>query len=272
MAFAKLKLFLTIIILLAVPLAALADTIRLKDGSIIKGRITGFQDGVFTVAVGEGSRRREMNFNANDIESIEFESPLAAATPPTPVNMPEQRAEISQPPVRTETRNPPRVITTDNTSTARIEPAVNKPEPTAQVSTPPVASNNEPNISERKPLELEVKVLADNTSNGWTNSGWVVKKGQRIRITGTGEVSLGNDLRVSAAGTAETEVPDKLLPSVPTGALLAVIGDDNNDFIYIGNSREFIASRDGALFLGVNDGNLDDNSGAFSVKIEIFVD
>ena len=32
---------------------------------------------------------------------------------------------------------------------------------------------------------------------------------------------------------------------------------------------EFIAERDGALFLGVNEGNLNDNSGAFEVKVEI---
>ena len=59
------------------------------------------------------------------------------------------------------------------------------------------------------------------------------------------------------------------MPAVPTGALIAVIGDDNNDFIYIGAEREFTAQRDGALFLGVNEGDLSDNSGSFTVKIEI---
>ena len=48
-----------------------------------------------------------------------------------------------------------------------------------------------------------------------------------------------------------------------------MIGDDNNDFIYIGTDREFVATRDGTLFLGINEGNLDDNSGSFKVKIEI---
>lgn len=57
--------------------------------------------------------------------------------------------------------------------------------------------------------------------------------------------------------------------AVATGALIAVIGDDNNEFIYIGASREFTAQRDGALFLGLNEGNLDDNTGAFDVKVEI---
>jgi hypothetical protein len=51
--------------------------------------------------------------------------------------------------------------------------------------------------------------------------------------------------------------------------LIAVIGDDNDEFLWIGNEREFVASRDGALFLGVNEGNLNDNSGNFDVRIEI---
>ena len=62
---------------------------------------------------------------------------------------------------------------------------------------------------------------------------------------------------------------DKLMANNATGALIAVIGDDNNDFIFVGTGREFVAARDGALFLGINEGNLDDNSGAFEVAVEI---
>ena len=53
-----------------------------------------------------------------------------------------------------------------------------------------------------------------------------------------------------------------------TGGLIAVIGDDNDDFIFVGRSRDFVAQRDGVLFLGVNEGNLSDNSGLFEVTIE----
>ena len=56
--------------------------------------------------------------------------------------------------------------------------------------------------------------------------------------------------------------------SSPTGGLIAVIGDDNDDFIFIGARREFVAQRDGVLFLGVNEGNLNDNTGAYDVIIE----
>jgi len=41
---------------LVLAVSAFADTIRLKDGSIIKGKITGFTGGRFTVVIGEGSR------------------------------------------------------------------------------------------------------------------------------------------------------------------------------------------------------------------------
>ena len=50
-----------------------ADTIRLKDGSIIKGTIVSFADGRFTVSIGEGARRRELTLAADEIASIEFE-------------------------------------------------------------------------------------------------------------------------------------------------------------------------------------------------------
>jgi hypothetical protein len=61
---------------------------------------------------------------------------------------------------------------------------------------------------------------------------------------------------------------EKLMRDMPTGGLIAVVGDDNDDFIFIGASREFSAPRDGPLFLGVNEGNLSDNSGNYDVLIE----
>ena len=39
----------------------LADTIRLKDGSIIRGQVIGFRDQQFTVLIGAGSKGRPTN-------------------------------------------------------------------------------------------------------------------------------------------------------------------------------------------------------------------
>ena len=238
----------SLLLVLTVSLLAFADTIRLKDGSILKGKITGFASGKFTIAIGEGARSRHLTFNASEIESILFDSPNSTPQTAEVIN----RNASYKPPV-----DPPRVVVSDNSRVITTTPSKPKPES---------------KISSAKPIEVNVKVLADNTSNGWTNSGWVVKKGQVIRITGDGKISLGNGQSATSSGLSSLNDTNKLLKNVPTGALIAVIGDDNNEFIYIGAEREFTATRDGSLFLGINEGNLDDNSGAFDVKIEIAPD
>jgi hypothetical protein len=213
-----------------------ADTIRLKDGSIIKGKIVSFGGGRFVVAVGS----RQLNFSANEVESITFD---ADSTPSSNV--------------RTSNDNNSTVITVGQNSTTANPPAS------------PVTASQNTSEKSAKPIEIGVKVLADNTANGWTNSGWVVRKGQRIRISGAGRVSLGSGRFATPGGVASLPDTGKLMAQESTGGLIAVIGDNNNEFIFVGETKEFVAQRDGALFLGVNEGNLDDNSGMFDVKIEI---
>jgi hypothetical protein len=273
-------MFLSAASVLLLSISIFADTIRLKDGSIIKGTIVSFTDGRFTVAVGDGARRRELSLLADEIASIEFE-PREAVTSAR-VNQPSSQPKI----VPVSTKQPSKPAVDDSSTSSR---QVTSPQTTSRSDTSlsqdneedkPAANTNStrtaasqpvnvPASSKTAPLTLNVRVLADNTANGWTNSGYVVKKGQRIRITGDGTVSLGKGQTSTPGGLAELEDSGKLLKMVPTGALIAVIGDDNNDFIYIGSAREFTAGRDGALYLGVNEGNLNDNSGAYNVKVEI---
>ena len=238
-----------ILLIVAMSTLLFADTIRLKDGSIIKGKIVSFDNGKFVVTIGEGSRKRQLIFASSEIASIAFDATAGAPQNPTVTN---RTASYETP-----ATSSPRVVTTDNYGRG------------SQPSTNTVRSGSGSNI---KPIEWQVKVLANNTSNGWTNSGWVVKKGQRIRITGEGKVSLGSGKSSTPSGEPSLNDDQKLLKNVATGALIAVIGDDNNDFIYVGSSREFTATRDGALFLGINEGNLNDNSGSYNVKIEILPD
>jgi hypothetical protein len=114
---------------------------------------------------------------------------------------------------------------------------------------------------------IKVRVRADNMNNGWTNSGLVVRSGQQIRISASGRVSIGEGRFSEPVGLPRVADSDKLMRNWPTGGLIAVIGDDNDDFMFIGAEREFIAQRDGVLFLGVNDGNLTDNAGSYDVVI-----
>lgn len=227
----------------SVTILTFADTIRLKDGSIIKGRIVSFGAGKFTIQIGSGARVRQMNFTADEVESILFDSSSAAANNTVAATAP--------------TRTVSAPINTPNAPATRTAPTVSVTQP---VNVPAVKP---------EPVKLSVKVLADNTSNGWTNSGFVVQKGQKIRVFGDGRISLGGGRMSPPSGIPALTDAGKLMANEATGALIAVVGDDNNDFIFIGDAREFTATRDGALFLGVNESNLNDNSGSYNVRIEI---
>lgn len=245
------RLIAVLAITLSLSLLALADTIRLKDGSVVKGRVTGFKDGQFVIVIGEGTRQRQMSFYADEIETIEFDSNNS-----TPANVSQPRPNPTPIASNTNPNNSNPNAKVSNSNTEQNKPA--ETIPVSNTKTTPATG-----------IQINVKVLADNTSNGWTNSGWVVKKGQRIRISGTGRISLGNGRYSTPSGVASLPDNEKLVKDKPTGGIIAVIGDDNNDFIFIGGSTEFVAKRDGALFLGVNEGYLDDNSGSFDVIIEI---
>ncbi len=239
---------------------AFADTIRLKDGSIIKGKIVSFDGGKFVVLIDDGTRRRTLNFSADEVESIVFDSSsLPASNTNSTIS-----TEPSPPTVQTDGNSTIITVGQNNRNTNNNPPS-NNPRPT----TPTINQPAERTVITAQPITIKISVMADNTSNGWTNSGWVVRKGQKIRIKGSGRVSLGNGRMSNPGGISSLPDTDKLMQNKPTGGLIAVIGADNNDFIFIGNSHEFTATRDGDLFLGVNEGNLNDNSGSFEVTIEI---
>lgn len=231
---------------------ALADTIRLKDGTVVRGQIVGFKDQQFTVLLGSndrGARRSRMMIYTEDIESIEFDSSEGVAVnnqagEPGPSTANTPALNNSEPPARQQTSPPQQAPPAQNTA--------NRPAPAA---TAPV-------------FQVNVRVRADSTTNGWTNSGLVVRKGQRLRISSSGRVSLGQGRFSTPAGIATLSDRGKLMQNEPTGALIAVVGDDNDDFILVGGRREFVAQRDGVLFLGVNEGELGDNTGNFDVTIE----
>ena len=232
----------TLLLSLVSPL--LADTIKLKDGSVIRGQVIGFKDQQFTILIGANSkgRRGQTTVYVEDVESIEFDSTSAA-----PINQTDDSsASISQPSRPTSQNNQP----DNSSSTTRIGDAP-----------PPLSAT--PTF-----FTIKVSVRADNANNGWTNSGLVVRKGQRLRITASGRVSLGRGRFSTPVGLATISDNEKLMRNEPTGALIAVIGDDNDDFILIGPKRDFVAQRDGVLFLGVNEGDLSDNTGSYDIVIE----
>jgi len=230
---------LVLVLALGLTVPALADTVHLKDGSVIHGQVVGFKDQQFTILVGGGSRGRRSTITVymEDVESIEFDSSSVTAG------------------------------MNDGTNTGPVTPPRSQPTNTQPSYVPPPATST-PVSANAQFFQVNAKVRADNASNGWTNTGLVVRRGQRLRINASGRVSLGAGRFSAPDGLPNIPDREKLMRNQPTGGLIAVIGDDNDDFIFIGRNRDFVAQRDGVLFLGVNEGNLSDNSGAFDVVIE----
>ena len=127
-------------------------------------------------------------FGLEDVESIVFDSGLNTQ------NIPDK----SSPQVRTEGNST--IITVGQT----------KPEITEPDKDPVLILENKRSAA-AQPIVLRTPVLADNTANGWTNTGCVVKKGQKIKITGTGRVSLGNGRYTRPEGIATLPDSGKLL-------------------------------------------------------------
>ena len=248
----SLRIFYSFALVLALFVPAIADTIRLKDGNVIRGQVIGFKDQQFTVLVGSGAqgRRSRTLIYVEDVESIEFDSATTAAA-----------AALANDDAAT-----------SNTTTAPVyqPPRSNPPPDTNRI--PARTSTTQPTTASGASaptfFTIKVAVRADNANNGWTNSGLVVRKGQRLRISSTGRVSLGGGRFSTPSGMPGSPDNDKLMRNEATGALIAVIGDDNDDFLLIGTRRDFVAQRDGVLFLGVNEGNLNDNTGTYDVVIE----
>ncbi len=123
--------------------------------------------------------------------------------------------------------------------------------------------------SQTEQFQISATVFTDGRTNGWTNSGLVVRRGQQLQISATGRILLRNSQYSGPEGVAGLTNVKRLIANEPAGALIAVIGDDNDDFIFIGRSRAFRVERDGVLFLGVNEHDLRKNSGTFDVIIKV---
>jgi hypothetical protein len=161
------------------------------------------------------------------------------------------------------------------TGTADIQPVNSQPRQPSEPERDTLPAESESAESGRSLRSLggPVKTVTVDVpgKKDWTSTGVIVNRGDRVRITATGSVTLDPVSGNASGPEGRSDAPDgrKLLPDHATGALIAVISSDNDDFIFIGRAAEFTATRNGLLFLSVNEGNLTDNLGSFRAVVEI---
>src|SRR5947208_4212422 len=99
----------------AVSVPVLADTIRLKDGSVIRGQIVSFKNEQFTILVGSGARGRKSRITVymEDVDSIDFDAsgntsgPAEDNSSSQPAYQPPYQQPTNQPPYQQPTNQPP---------------------------------------------------------------------------------------------------------------------------------------------------------------------
>lgn len=240
---ALLSLFVCLAVLSLVGAAALADTVKLRDGTVLKGKVVSYGQGKFTIVVYIGGRPSQHIIPVEEIESVEFDgadtTAGVAATGRTGANPP--TGDVTTVPAD------------------RVVGDIREP-----VSAPPASGDNDTGVI----ATIAEKTVSVAAGADWTSTEIRVQRGQRIVITAVGDVDLGDSKRTGPEGLDIAD-KDKLIQDRPTGALIAVIGDDNNEFTFVGQSTEFTAKHNGILFLSINEGNLRDNNGAFVARVKV---
>jgi PA-IL-like protein len=100
----------------------------------------------------------------------------------------------------------------------------------------------------------------------WIDSGVDVRRGERLQVKASGTIVAGR-ARITPGGLRSTD-PTAPLPRAAEGVLIGAIGNEpDSPIIEIGIGREFVADRDGRLYLTANRGTYTDARGAYNVEV-----
>jgi hypothetical protein len=100
----------------------------------------------------------------------------------------------------------------------------------------------------------------------WNDGGITVKKGDRVAFNTSGQISYGQGLTAGPDGNGELRKATYPVAVMPVGGLIGRVGT-GAPFPIGSNSAPIVMPNDGRLMLGVNDDEIGDNSGAFTVTV-----
>lgn len=110
-------------------------------------------------------------------------------------------------------------------------------------------------------------IVVDGTAP-WTDTGIDVTAGDVIEVIAGGEVFHNESSSIGPEGFPNRPELLTPLPSANHAGLLGQVGTSGASF-YVGRDTTFTAERDGRLFLGINDGGLENNRGNFTARVTV---
>ena len=116
-------------------------------------------------------------------------------------------------------------------------------------------------------LRYESRSVEVQLGPNWVDSGIDLRSGERVQVNASGIILAGRS-RITPDGLRASD-PRSPLPSAAEGMLIGAIGNDpDSPILELGTSREFVADRNGRLFLTANRGTYADARGSFNVQIK----
>jgi hypothetical protein len=102
--------------------------------------------------------------------------------------------------------------------------------------------------------------------SNWIDTGIDLRRNEKVQVSATGTILAGRN-RITPDGLRSND-PNSPLPRAAEGMLIGAVGDERDAPIFeLGSAKEFVADRDGRLYLTANRGNYSDAHGNFSVQI-----
>jgi hypothetical protein len=117
------------------------------------------------------------------------------------------------------------------------------------------------------------RVVSVPATSQWMDTGLVVRQGDKVSLTASGEITLSadpNDKARPGGSVTQRRSPNAPLPNVSAGTLIGRVATRarNGGAVFaIGDQTTVDMPATGRLYLGVNDDHTADNSGQFEVRI-----
>ena len=120
-------------------------------------------------------------------------------------------------------------------------------------------------------LRFESRTVQVALEPNWIDTGVDVRRNERVQIRASGTIVAGRS-RITPDGLRSSD-PAAPLPRSAEGLLIGAVGNDpDSPIVELDSSREFVADRDGRLYLTANRSSYSDARGSFIVQIRREVD
>lgn len=117
------------------------------------------------------------------------------------------------------------------------------------------------------PASLKAQVTVP-ANKAWTKTTITVKNGDKVTVTASGTITLDVNVTTGPDGLKVSATDHCAIRGANRGAIIGRVGKKGVPFA-IGANGTLSVAGDGILYLGINDDNVKNNSGSYTVTVKV---